>query len=84
MNAAVGFLVGLMVGLRWRSTVRRIEELLFIRQCQGRFSLCLDCDLHNRCSRYYRHYKANTEGQRRVDFSKGAKRNNLKRLVGAS
>ena len=55
MRPLVGFLVGLIIGLRWDATTRRILELLFIRRCQERFSLCLDCDLHNRCSRYSRH-----------------------------
>lgn len=30
-----------------------------VRQCRERFSLCLDCELHNRCSRYSQHWKAN-------------------------
>lgn len=59
MNVLVGFLIGMLIGLLWRPTVLRIGELLFIRQCRERFSLCLDCELHNRCSRYSRHCKAN-------------------------
>jgi hypothetical protein len=27
------------------------DEKTFIRQCQKRFSLCLDCDEHNRCEK---------------------------------
>lgn len=70
MNAVVGFLIGLLVGMRWNLIMRRIEELLFIRQCQERFSLCFDCDLHNRCSRYSRHLhprKANAPRDGSVD-----------------
>ena len=33
------------------------EDLKAIRGCKTHFSQCLDCDLHNRCSRYIEHAK---------------------------
>ena len=37
---------------------RKVEKELAVfesRTCRRRFSLCLDCDLHNHCPRYRRH-----------------------------
>jgi hypothetical protein len=49
------FILGLFVGLYTKPTLIRVEELLYIRKCKTPFSQCLDCELHNSCSRYSRH-----------------------------
>jgi len=31
------------------------DELEFMNECKGKFSLCWECDLHNKCPRYKKH-----------------------------
>lgn len=44
--------------------LRRAIEWLYCVRCKTKFSLCLDCFLHNKCPRYGRHYKEMMERNR--------------------
>lgn len=37
--------------------LRELGDFLHAEKCKTRFSLCLDCDLKNRCKRYSNHLK---------------------------
>ncbi len=56
MNWQMGlicFLIGLI--LFQKKIIRKIDEWRYTKRCHQQFSRCLDCDLHNHCSRYHKH-----------------------------
>ena len=45
------------IGMYTPRVLNRLFEIIFCYRCDGRFSLCLDCELHNGCRRYSKHLK---------------------------
>lgn len=55
MKLIIIFLIGFFFGIFLRLMVKRIGEILYTKSCRSPFSLCLDCNLHNRYKRYHKH-----------------------------
>lgn len=36
--------------------INRVYPWIYTRKCEEKFSLCLDCSLHNKCKRYGKHH----------------------------